>query len=684
MTASLLQLVAIGNEDFLLHGNPQISYFKSVNLKYVNFSMERINTLPKTTVKPSLDFTSETLFEINTDNIDALGNIYLALTLPSIKSKYPFEFEWIDNLSDFIVEKADFIINSTLIDSIDSNIIHMFKQNNSNSVNSDLNDDISQNNPTIITPNYTYNDENKISRPDNMKSIEKINFNYNKFLSIKKKIIYIKLPFFFSRNEIKLPIISLRKSKLFIKLHLRPINKLFRIKTLEKVTLITNPDVAFDHTNADTFQELYYKVYYTAYSSEINLSITDFVDNLNPFYDDVSLISYCYFFDKLDVNFFKQKNDILINRYKIYNNILDKPKNQIYIENNDLVKEITIITQRNDVKLRNNYNYYGIHDYDMSNINVKKWYNYYFEICYKQYVSDIAFINLLNNSNSNIIQNIFNNMVKINEKSYIVFSYFDNKNRHQCDKYELTTNNLDTMIKYCKSESDEYHSPFLYYGMLQNKSLYDIISIKPFYFRYKLLNLNYKNETTKSLAYLPKIYSNNNTIFLYFDQPTYTDSILTENLFIEQVNVITEENILALLNQWNRRHFKKIPYVYDENNKYFNSQHSILSLDLKYRGNSIINRLDEHNIYKTNLFNHYSSKINIDNIVKIPFSIEPDKYSPTGHLNFENIERLLVEIEIKDIFNNDELIEDKKIMIDFYLSTINILIINDNDVNLLI
>ena len=42
MTGSLLQLVAIGNEDYFFIGNPQISFFKRVYLKHTNFSIERL------------------------------------------------------------------------------------------------------------------------------------------------------------------------------------------------------------------------------------------------------------------------------------------------------------------------------------------------------------------------------------------------------------------------------------------------------------------------------------------------------------------------------------------------------------------------------------------------------------------------------------------------------------------
>lgn len=682
MTASLLQIVAVGNEDYMLHGNPQISYFKSVNLKYVNFSMERIESLPKTSVKTALNNITETVFQIDNNNIDALGNVYIKVDLPNIKSKFPYEFEWIDSISDYIIERADFIINSNVVETIDSNIIHMFKKNNSNSSNEEVNKSISETKLTNVTPTYTFNDTYKIKKEHNMLSINKLNTNYNRFNSINKKTVYVRLPFFFSKNEIKLPNSSLRKSKLSIRVYFRAINELYRIKTTKKVTLKSNPNIVFDFRNTDTYQQLDFKTYETYYSNNYNLY--DFIENKGQIYDNVSLVSYVYFFDKIDTEYFSKKTNILVNKYAVYRNIVNKISNELIIENNDLVKELIVIPQRNDIKLRNNHNYYGIHDSCVRDKNMKKWYNYYYEICYNQYRSDLKTIAIINEKNEEIIRNVIENMNKIDTKSYIVFNYYDNKNRHKCFKQELNNNNLKYMLNFCKSGSDEYHSPFLYYGMFQNISNYDVISIRPYYFRYKLLNLNYKTEKINSLCYLPTIYANNNTIFLYFDQPVYTSSIITENIFVEADHCVKIENIKGLLNQWNMRSFKNIPFINDDNYDYFKDDICIKSIDIKHKGNSIMNIQDKTNLYKTTIFNHYKKNINIKNIVKIPFCLKPNDYKPSGHINLENIDRLLIETKIKNIFNTDPILEDNKIKLDIYLSTINILIINDNRITFMI
>ena len=82
---------------------------------------------------------------------------------------------------------------------------------------------------------------------------------------------------------------------------------------------------------------------------------------------------------------------------------------------------------------------------------MKKWYNYYYEICYNQYRSDLRTIAIVNEKNEKIISNVIENMDKIDNKSYIVFNYYDNKNRHKCFKQELNKNNLKYMLNFCKS-----------------------------------------------------------------------------------------------------------------------------------------------------------------------------------------------------------------------------------------
>ena len=42
MTGSLLQLVAIGDEDVYITGNPQVSFYKFVYKRFSNFAMESI------------------------------------------------------------------------------------------------------------------------------------------------------------------------------------------------------------------------------------------------------------------------------------------------------------------------------------------------------------------------------------------------------------------------------------------------------------------------------------------------------------------------------------------------------------------------------------------------------------------------------------------------------------------
>ena len=77
MTASLLQLVAIGSEDYYLTGNPQISHFKKIYLRHTNFSIERIQLYNNASRKINENEENNYIFDINTKYGDLLQLMYL-------------------------------------------------------------------------------------------------------------------------------------------------------------------------------------------------------------------------------------------------------------------------------------------------------------------------------------------------------------------------------------------------------------------------------------------------------------------------------------------------------------------------------------------------------------------------------------------------------------------------------
>ena len=210
----------------------------------------------------------------------------------------------------------------------------------------------------------------------------------------------------------------------------------------------------------------------------------------------------------------------------MYHTITSEINPSIIIEDNSLVKEIILVPQRNDVDERNEWNYFGVNDYDMNRFNLKFTSNYYLKLSYDQYNSDINFINTFNLNNKTLIDNVLS---KDNFK--IIINYTNNSGNHICLCFDETQQDkYQYYIDRTESEADEILSPLFYCGSFLNNRGYNIIKVDVNNFRYKMYN-KYKNSTsTTTLKNVPKVYSDYNNLYIYFDELITTNSILTEPL----------------------------------------------------------------------------------------------------------------------------------------------------------
>jgi hypothetical protein len=113
MPGGLMQLTFVGGQNIFLTGNPSISFFKSVYRTHTNFSME----------SKRLDLSrTELYFTENTQYVckilryaDLVNQMYLCLTLPDIYDD-TYEFKWVENIGEVILENYQIYIGGSLID----------------------------------------------------------------------------------------------------------------------------------------------------------------------------------------------------------------------------------------------------------------------------------------------------------------------------------------------------------------------------------------------------------------------------------------------------------------------------------------------------------------------------------------------------------------------------------------
>jgi len=113
MPGGLLNIIAYGNQNIILNGNPTKTFFKSVYAKYTNFGLQKYR----------IDFNGERTLQLNESSkftfkipryAELLLNTYLVITLPNIWSSFykngdsynPYEFKWIEDIGSLFIEEV--------------------------------------------------------------------------------------------------------------------------------------------------------------------------------------------------------------------------------------------------------------------------------------------------------------------------------------------------------------------------------------------------------------------------------------------------------------------------------------------------------------------------------------------------------------------------------------------------
>ena len=134
-----MNLVAYGNQNVILNGNPSKTYFKFTYSKYTNFGLQKFRL--DVQGQRILNMTQESYFTFKVPRYgDLLMDLYLVVNLPNIWSPIltpeqvtprvtrngidpdpefsqwrPYEFKWIDNLGSQLIKEVTFMVGGQMI-----------------------------------------------------------------------------------------------------------------------------------------------------------------------------------------------------------------------------------------------------------------------------------------------------------------------------------------------------------------------------------------------------------------------------------------------------------------------------------------------------------------------------------------------------------------------------------------
>jgi len=394
MAGGLLNLIALGNQNIILTGNPTKSFFKSTYSKYTNFGLQkfRIDQVGQT----ELDITKISKFTFKILRYgDLLMDMYLVIKLPKIWSpvlKYsdseyrPYEFKWIKNIGCQIIKEVNITIDGITIQKFSGHYLQNIVERDFDAHKKAIFDKMTGNISELNDP------ANFNNRNNNYPSAFNLNEATTDISGIEPSIndynLYIPINSWFSMSSLMaLPLICLQYSELFIDFTLRPINELFTIKDVMYINSINPiPYNNFPQIQA-TQNELVYqfkRFIHPPPKTNLTSNIDHYIDLRSTINSNIHLIcTQCFLEETERKHFAKNSQTYLIREINEYNFEKVIKSNKVKIESKGLISGWMWYFQRSDVASRNEWSNYTNWLYedkipnDLDKLRIESDYKYY-------------------------------------------------------------------------------------------------------------------------------------------------------------------------------------------------------------------------------------------------------------------------------------------------------------------
>ena len=359
MTGGLLNLIATGNQNVILNGNPRKSFFKSTYLKYTNFGLQKFRI--DFDGQKKLRMTEESKFTFYMPRYaELLMDTYICVTLPAIWSPIhppahkddmwaPYEFRWIENLGTQMVKEIVISVGGMTLQKFTGNNLMAILERDLDNTKRDLYNQMTGHVPDLYNPGCSgarLNQYPNAYRTANIAGAEP---------SIRGRKIYIPINSWFTlSSKMAFPLVCLQYNQLQIDVTLRPVKELFTIRDVGDSANYW-PVVQPDFTNP--LHQMWRFLYPPP---SIDLSLNSYPSIRTDWNADVHLIAtYCFLSDDESKVFAANQQKYLIKSYYdwTFNDVTGNKK--IKIENSmGMVASWTMFFQRSDVNLRNEWSNY--------------------------------------------------------------------------------------------------------------------------------------------------------------------------------------------------------------------------------------------------------------------------------------------------------------------------------------
>ncbi len=355
----LLNLIATGNQNVILFGNPSKTFFKAKYSKHTNFGMQKFR-LDYNGLR-NMHLREESHFEFKIKRYgDLLMDTYVVINLPHIWSPIDppqsisgewvgYDFKWIENLGSEMIKEISLSVGGQVLQKFNGSYIRNMMSRDYSNEKIEIFNKMTGNVKELNDP------ANSQERMNNYPSAYYTGNNDGAQPSIMGRKLYVPIPFWFSNSsKLAFPLVALQYNELIIKVTLRPVYELFRIRKIRDI----NKEYPYIQPSLTDPLMQFYRFLHTPPSLE--LKEEDYQDKSVEWNADVHIVAtYAFLSDEEREKFAKDTHDYLfkdVQTYKFHN--VTGSKN-LKLESTGLVSNWIFHFQRSDVNLRNEWSNYS-------------------------------------------------------------------------------------------------------------------------------------------------------------------------------------------------------------------------------------------------------------------------------------------------------------------------------------
>ncbi len=377
-----MNLVAYGNQNVILNGNPKKTFFTTTYSQYTNFGLQKFRI--DFDGQRKLRMTDQSVFEFKVPRYgDLLMDTYLVVDLPNIWSPVippicnsapeapthtwqPYEFKWIKNLGSQMIETIRFKIGGQTIQEFTGQYMYNLVERDFDKAKKELYYKMTGNVVELNDPANAYGRVNVYPNAmvGNTDDYDKAGAEP----SIRARQIYVPLNIWFTlASKMALPLVSLQYVEMTIEVTIKPVQDLFVVRNISMKTDEAVSDVGY--YRKPNFADPTYSFYkFLQQPPEVNIYPTNndiWPSKRTDWAADVHLLAtYGFLSDREVEKFAREEQRYLIKEVytKTYNDIVGSKRQDIFSQG--LVCNWMWFFQRSDATMRNEWSNYTNWPYD--------------------------------------------------------------------------------------------------------------------------------------------------------------------------------------------------------------------------------------------------------------------------------------------------------------------------------